>query len=238
MYKMKMICIHHAGGSAYSYSNFKRNLSEYFDVMTIELPGRGTLINEKLTTDCSEAMDRLIDQLKSCVKPHEEYILFGHSMGAWLAYELCCELEKSKEYYPSQLILSGNNPPYSKHEPFDPDKYSDDEFIKIICGLGGIPEQLLKNESLLKFYIGVLRADYKLLYYLPNYIEKKAVNCGLTVLKANDDSVLNNTVKEWEDIAASGIEILEFEGNHFSLYDKNMNEELKQFLCSHKLERV
>lgn len=233
---MKMICIHHAGGSAYSYSNFKRNLSDYFDVMTIELPGRGTLVNEKLTTDCSKAIDGLLNQLKNCVEPYEEYILFGHSMGAWLAYGLCCELDESKEFYPSHLILSGNNPPYLKHEPFDPDNYSDDEFIKIICGLGGIPDQLLKNEILLNFYIGVLRADYKLMYYFTSYIEKKELKCGISVLRAYNDSVVNDIVNEWKEVAPVGIEIFEFEGNHFSLYDKNMNESLKQFLCTHKFE--
>ena len=230
--KLKMICIHHAGGSIYSYANLKKNLSGIVEVIAIELPGHGKRINEAMTTNCYESIISLCHKLKESVEPYEQYILFGHSMGAWLAYGVIQELENEKCYYPCKLILSGNTPPFSELRVFDPDKYSDEEFINRVSEFGGIPEEILKSKSYMEYYIEVLRSDYKLVYELPRYLQKKNINCKFDVICGNNDLIVNDSVIEWGQIACQEYNLFRYKRDHFSILDKVMNRELKEYFKS------
>src|SRR5690606_29795446 len=83
---MQLFCLAHAGASAMPYARWRKRLPRWLEVCPLELPGRGAREGEPL---CKELPALLADLkrawLRECSGP---YLLWGHSLGAMLAFEL------------------------------------------------------------------------------------------------------------------------------------------------------
>ena len=113
MTKIKLFCLPHAGGSAFNYSKWKKYFNPFIEVIPIELAGRGYRMEESLYHSIEEAVN---DVYKIIVKHlnNSPYILYGHSMGSLIAYELARKIQNSNNVLPEFLVLSGRNHPNSK----------------------------------------------------------------------------------------------------------------------------
>src|SRR5687767_15700848 len=83
---IRLVCLPHAGGSASFYFPVSRSLSPEVDVLAVQYPGRQDRRHEPMVADIP-ALSRLVaDELAGWLdKP---LALFGHSMGASLAFEV------------------------------------------------------------------------------------------------------------------------------------------------------
>lgn len=115
------------------------------------------------------------------------WAIFGHSMGACVAFEVCLELQRrrrsrldlnpaaSPPTLPSLLIASGSRPP-SWRQASHPSAIqraaaqtvpsyllSDDEFLAHLAALGGTPAEVLQNRELMEYCLPFLRADFELI---------------------------------------------------------------------------
>src|SRR5262245_5024504 len=84
--RLRLWCLPHAGGSASMFRDWPGGLPGAVEVGASQLPGREDRIAEPAVDDAAE----LADQLWQHVGPHLDrpYALFGHSMGALIAFEL------------------------------------------------------------------------------------------------------------------------------------------------------
>ena len=134
---------------------------------------------------------------------------------------------------PEQMYQNGNNP-FEKGDciiQIEGTRYYE-EFINRVSEFGGIPEEILKSKSYMEYYIEVLRSDYKLVYELPRYLQKKNINCKFDVICGNNDLIVNDSVIEWGQIACQEYNLFRYKGDHFSILDKVMNRELKEYFKS------
>ena len=108
---MKLICFPHAGGFAF-YFNFLRQIKTLHkgDLYLYEYPGRGYQGKEpnaeSLMAIAQTAAARIADFVGD-----EPFCIFGHSMGAFVAYETEVLLEADYGKQAARLILSGQHPP-------------------------------------------------------------------------------------------------------------------------------
>src|SRR6266516_5946572 len=80
-----------AGGSAASFRGWAGRLPAGHVFVGVELPGRGRRAREPCSDSYEELLSGIMDELESFTQ--RRLVLFGHSMGAELAYELTLALE-------------------------------------------------------------------------------------------------------------------------------------------------
>jgi external thioesterase TEII len=156
--KPQLFLLHFAGGSCYSFQYLYPLLSD-FQLIPLELPGRGRRFNESLLRDFNNAAKDIYYQVRSKIAS-SNFIIYGHSMGAYLALKVCSLLELDHTP-PRCIVVSGNPGPGIE---FNKQRHlmERSEFIKELKELGGFPSELLGNKEVFDFFEPVLRADFEL----------------------------------------------------------------------------
>ena len=113
-----LFCLPYAGGSAMRiYGAWRSALRGQVDVVPVELPGRGARITEPLRTEVTAlAEDALGAVLPRLDRP---YALFGHSLGALVAFELARRLQHLYRRPAAHLFVSGHGAPQLERVPDD-----------------------------------------------------------------------------------------------------------------------
>src|SRR5580693_3664644 len=101
----RLICFPHAGGSASYYFPVSAALSPNIEVLAVQYPGRQDRRNEKNLEDIGELADRAFEAVVPWSKG--PVALFGHSMGAIVAFEVARRLERNAGISLLALIVSG-----------------------------------------------------------------------------------------------------------------------------------
>jgi medium-chain acyl-[acyl-carrier-protein] hydrolase len=87
--------------------------------------------------------------------------LFGHSLGARVAFAFAERLRSGGHRTPQLLAVSGCLPP-DRRPARDVCDISNDEFLAYLEELGGTPPEALENPELMSIVRKALRADFLL----------------------------------------------------------------------------
>ena len=194
----------------------------------IQLPGRENRISEPMYASVDEIMPDLLEAVGEIVK--EKFILFGHSMGAKIAYELEKRLEQSG-IYARHLIVSGSRPPHIP-EPNPICNLPKREFIRELTRFAGTPKEILGNEEMMNFFIPLLRADFEM---DEKYLRKNKVKleCSINAFCGENDTEATETdMQEWGEYTSDfALEV--FAGDHFFIKSnaktvQSLNEIIKR----------
>jgi len=158
--KPLMVCLPFAGGGASIFLGWKQALSKYVEVSPIYLPGREVRSNELPIANMATLIDQLVSYWENCEFSPD--VIFGHSMGAALGYELCVALQSKGLQVPKLLILSGHASPHSRIlNSFH--LLEDSSFIKSINSLGGLDPEITDSPELMAYLLPIFRADFTLI---------------------------------------------------------------------------
>lgn len=220
MKKKKVFFIPYAGASALSYFAWKSEFGEEFEPCLLELAGRGKRRDDAFYQNVSEAAEDIASLIEEQVKEGEVYYVFGHSMGALLAFEAYYKLKEKKAVLPAHVFFSGKDAPHIKFLKDKIYRYDDEKFLKIVSLYGGLPEELYKNEELKHIFMPIIRADFQLLCDFEYEEKMEKMDCDITVLYSrNDFSIQKSTISQWNLHTKGKAEFYEFEGNHFYIKD-------------------
>lgn len=213
---VKVFCFHHAGGSSISFRDFVK--IDNVNFIPVELPGRGTRIME----ECARNIYSLVDELtKDIIKGigDSKFILYGHSMGALIAFLVEYNLENKCNKKAEKIIVSGRQAP----------NYPDLSTFKVAMGkealitelkrLGGTPKEVLDNKELMEVIIPIITSDYGMIEtYRYN---GEVINASIEAYSgSNDDEANVYIMKRWSEVTKNEFVIKEVEGDHFFVYDK------------------
>jgi medium-chain acyl-[acyl-carrier-protein] hydrolase len=212
---VRLFCIPFAGGSASFYDGWLASAPPWLQVCPIELPGRGWLSSEPLPISLS----KLAHEISSALYRYTDvpYAIFGHSMGALLAYEVASHLESSGRLQLRRLFVSGSRAPFVSHKEPRVSDLPDAEFWEHIRDLQGTPEEILAQPDLIELLLPVLRSDFALCeqYRLQHAYFLQA---PVTALSGEQDKrTLIKDVQMWGRLTTGGFRCLEFSGGHFFL---------------------
>lgn len=211
----RLFCFPYAGGGASIFRKWKNYLPESIGAYALQAPGRETRFSEPPISD----MDALVDQAVAAIKPFTDkpFALFGHSLGATIAFESARKLQELG-LNPQLVFISGRQCPGapSKRNPIGhlPEK----EFLKGLEGYNGTPKEVLANKDLIELLLPMIRADFLLSENYQYRSEQGTLKCRLIAIGSKQDLWLDPIYLEgWSRFTTGGFESQWFEGDHFYL---------------------
>ncbi|MGW0395932.1 thioesterase II family protein [Streptomyces sp. NPDC003042] len=210
-----LVVLPHAGGNASFYFPLSRDLAPHAEVLTVQYPGR----QERLDEPAADSVAALVDGVRRALEPWRErpLVLFGHSMGAVLAFELARRLERAGEG-PRGLVLSGRRSPLT-HREENVHTRGDDALIAQVSALSGTDEGLLANPDFRELILPSLRGDYKAVETY-RYEPGPLLATPLSVLIGESDPRVNRAeATGWRDLTEAPFTFRAFPGGHFYLTD-------------------
>ncbi len=210
--RLRLICLPPAGGGASRYRDWPAHLPDDVEVVSVQLPGRENRFNEQPIESMEQLVDPLLDELASYVT--RPFALFGHSMGALIAFELARGLRPGGAA-PVHLFASGCQAPHLPSRSPDWHTLPDPEFIAKIESLGGIPPELLAESQFLDLMLPTLRSDCTL---AETYVcrPEPPLSCPVSAFGGLlDEEVFPEDVHAWAQHTTGPFQAHLLPGDHF-----------------------
>ncbi len=213
---LDLFCLPYAGGAASVFRGWGRGLPSHIQVIAVELPGRGARRQEPPIREFSV----LVTLLAAGLLPHVQrpYALFGHSMGALLAFELCRIIRHGQVAPPVHLFVSGHEAPRFPEKRRS--HLADDALIEEIRHLKGTPREVLENRELMSLLMPTLRADFAV---CESYVfrDEAPLAYPVTAFGGTDDPWASTEQFEaWRGCTRSSFSLRMFPGDHFFLHSR------------------
>lgn len=207
-----LYCLPCAGASATMYLRWRRVLPAWVNVMPVELPGRGMRLGEPFVEDFQTLVSQLCNEIAH--GKSNRWAIFGHSMGALLAYGVTSRLQSMRASMPTILFASGSPAPSLR----DPDRFPDtDDDAALIADLrkqGGTPQEVFDSPELLRLTLDALRADYRICESF-DYRRNAPLTVSIQVFAGRHDDIAPNRIEAWWDEAGDSFALHWFDGGHF-----------------------
>nr|WP_246421902.1 alpha/beta fold hydrolase [Nocardiopsis mwathae] len=208
-----MVCFPHAGGSATFYHPVSQAMSPAVDVLAIQYPGRQDRRSEPCVDDIAKLADLVVGELRPWAD--RPLAMFGHSMGASLAFEVARRLE-ADGVTATALFVSGRRAPTA----FRDERVhlaDDDRIIAELKRMSGTDAAVLGDEEILRMILPAVRADYRAAETY-RYTPGPDVSCPIIAMTGDDDpQVTLDEARKWADHTSGGFDLQVYSGGHFFL---------------------
>ncbi|KWD10430.1 hypothetical protein WM34_16850 [Burkholderia ubonensis] len=227
-----------AGGSDASYADIARELGDAFAFTTLSLPGRGTTQHIPFYDDWPSLVDDLATEIAR-LDDGAPLFLFGHSLGALLAYEVARELEQRGGAQPAGVFLSGHPAP-SRERATDAWRQQthalpDADFVEAVRRWGFFPDAVLDDADVARYVLPPLRADLRLAEtYRHAHGSELRAPCAIYG-GAADPSTTVDDLRAWRVHVSPhhACPVESFDGNHFYFLDPSSRAALCASVAGH-----
>jgi len=210
-----LFCLPGAGGTANSFYQWTKISSPEIRIVPVEYAGHGRR-KDSYYTNISDALKDIYTFIdKEC--GFENYSIFGHSMGASIAYNLVRYIKENNKPLPHNLFLAGAVPPDIR---FKKKLYTlpDERLIKKVKRKYNISAMVLADKEMVGVIMNNIRADEKMMQTY-RYISGETINIdGVYILVGRRDLINCLTYKMWRKYTVTSPINKFFHGNHFFLH--------------------
>lgn len=215
---VQLICLPFAGAGASFFWPW-RSLDPRVTVRALQLPGREKRIDDEPFEDVEGAADALVAELIADPGLDEGPVaLFGHSLGAVLAYELARRLRASGVAV-ARLFVSGSPGPWSPRAR-RATGLDDEQFLAEVETLAGYRHAAFDDPDMRGMLLPVLRADVEM---HENYraTSTEPLSVPITALRGErDEMVSREQAEQWAGVTRGPFAYRELPGGHMYLVDE------------------
>lgn len=211
-----LFCLPHAGAAASVYRAWPEHLDARVQVHGVQLPGRENRFAETPHVDPVAVADAI------SAAADRPYALFGHSMGARLAFEVTRHLRAAGAPLPLVLLVSASFPPHL-HEsgPLAGISYADDAtMLAQLVDSGALPAEVAVDPDLRELFAPMIRGDFR---WLDTYEfrPQPPLPVPIVALAATDDPLLPAEIMDgWRQHTGADFALHTFAGGHFYLHER------------------
>ncbi|MGW2462284.1 thioesterase II family protein [Streptomyces sp. NPDC001761] len=215
--QIPLLCLPHAGAGASFFWRWRKLMPAGLRLCPLQLPGREERIEEEPWTDVHTAVEGLLPDALNAARDAPAVAVFGHSLGAVLAYELARALAGAGVTV-AELFVSGSPAP-SAGRSQRATGIPDDEFIDRVEEFAGDSHPALRMPELRELLLPVLRSDVAMHEdYRPRSGE--ALPAPITCLRGDSDQLVTQSdALAWSLATEVGFRYYEFPGGHMYLTD-------------------
>jgi surfactin synthase thioesterase subunit len=212
---VRLICFPYAGGGLAPFRAWR--LGPRVEIVGVVLPGR----EDRFAEPPFERMTAVLDWLDDRLAGHLDgpFALFGHSMGARIAYGYAHRLRERGGPAPERLFVSGSPGPCLPvkvggwNEP-------DSGLVRWLRLMDGTPAEILANRPVLEALLPTLRADLTVVATWP-YERRPALDVPIHAFAGADDGYAGpERMAHWEVETAAGFRLSTLPGGHFFLTER------------------
>lgn len=213
---LRLFCLPYAGGGSGVFRPWLHQLPAGVELRAAELPGREARIGMPPYRDLRQAVRDLARAGAPLLD--RPYALFGHSMGALLAFELARLLRSAGLALPRVLLLSGRPAAHlpERHPPLH--RLPDQKLLAALKRFNCRRLDVLACPELLALCLPMLRADFAL---CETYRHRPAapLECPTLVLGGLADPLVSQSdLFAWREQTCGPFALKMFPGDHFFLH--------------------
>ncbi|MEO7261117.1 MAG: alpha/beta fold hydrolase [Jatrophihabitantaceae bacterium] len=217
---LPLFCLPHAGGGASAYRAWLGRVPGV-DVLPVQLPGREARLREAPY----EQMGPLAAELASVIADgagSRPYAVYGHSLGALVAFETLREIRRRGGEQPVQLFVSGCVAPHCAVEDGPPVVgMSEPQLVQMLRQLGGTPDWLLADPEVLRMILPAVRADFSVKETY-SYQDEAPMDVPVTVLSSTaDPRAPHEWQQKWREQTRAGCTVHTLLGGHFAVFERS-----------------
>ena len=223
-HRIDLFAFPYAGAGTGAFHTWHQHLPPWIRIHLVQLAGRE---NRFLEAPASRAID-IVEPISEAIRSiaHSPYVIFGHSMGAILAFEVARQLRRISSTLPAALIVSGRCAPQLR--PNVPLVSHLDE-IRLVYRtaelFGGVPQEVLENQELIELMARVLKADMCIVEDY-QYAVESPLECPIAVYGGDRDPWVSEAeLDAWREQTQAGFVREQFPGDHF--YFREEGNELR-----------
>ena len=214
--KVRLFCFPYAGGSSAIFYGWNNYISPAVEMCSVQLPGR----EGRLTMPPYTSMRPLVQAVGNAILPFldKPYVLFGHSLGGLIAFELARYLYDLGVPRPLSLLVSAAEAPHVSGAPDRLHTLPDDELIGQLSLLQGTPQEILQHPEVMQLLLPTIRADLQV-FETYTYRAGPPLPCPITVFGGLDDKRVERPgLENWHHHTARVCSLTMLPGDHFFIH--------------------
>ncbi|MCX4680622.1 alpha/beta fold hydrolase [Streptomyces sp. NBC_01433] len=182
---VRLFCLPYAGASARMYEPWARQLAPSVVVTPVELPGRGSRGHERPAAGAEALLRDLTGFVtRLCDRP---FALFGHGLGALLAYEIAARLEWRHDRVAERLYVSGQGAPRPGAGTQELSRLPHEPFLDRVRELYGSARRTFADPEAIGRVLPLMRADFAIAEAYRARTED-VLHCPVTALGGRGDA--------------------------------------------------
>jgi medium-chain acyl-[acyl-carrier-protein] hydrolase len=214
--RLRLFCFPYAGRGASVYRAWEPKIPPEIELCAVQLPGR----EGRLAEPRPASMEVLAGMTAQALEPYLDlpFAVFGHSLGAAVAFEVARNLHQRQGVTPRHVFVSGRSGPHQRPRADDLHALPDGELIRRVQRLQGIPGEVLAHTDVMAALMPLLRDDLRL---AETYRASPGptLRCPLTAFGGLQDPLATEAgLDSWRDTTLGPFTIRLFPGGHFYLH--------------------
>lgn len=219
-----LICFPGAGAGASTFRPWVNRLPAFTAVLACQLPGRENRIDEPAVCNLADAADEVVAEYLAIRPAARPFILFGHSMGGALAFEVAQRLAAAGRRA-SALLLSASAPPFTARADT---AINDDALRALLIGYDPENRRITGNHELYAALAPILGSDIAMLrrHEIAPATPRLDVNAHL--ISGDVDTIVPaGSVARWAEFFGGPVTQHEVIGGHFFPFRESQDHVLE-----------
>lgn len=209
---VRLVCFPYSGGAAATYRAWAAALPADFQLLAVQYPGHADRITAAPAGSIAEMGSSVAEELAR-LDP-ARCALFGHSLGAVVAYETAKALQ-GKGTPADCLFVSGAAAP-SQAGGGTTHRVSDGELWSALKDLGGIEADVAENAELRELLLPVLRSDITLHETYRPAPHTEPLHCQVRCYYNTEDPLVDSArLVAWAAVGTGRFGLRAWPGGHF-----------------------
>jgi len=217
---LPLFCLPHAGGGASAYRGWLGKVPGV-NLLPVQPPGREARLRDAPHQEMASLVGELAGVLTE-VAGNRPFAVYGHSLGALVAFETLRELRRQGGDQPVRLFVSGCVAPHRVYDDGPPVAgMSQPEVVQMLRQLGGTPDWLLADPEVLRMILPAVRADFSVKESY-SYVAEPALDVPVTVLASTADARAPYELQQsWRELTSADFELHTLTGGHFAVFERS-----------------
>ncbi|MYY03554.1 MULTISPECIES: alpha/beta fold hydrolase [unclassified Streptomyces] len=212
-HRLSLLVLPHAGGNAHAYGGWREHLPADVRLLIGQYPGRGARYCEELPLSVDDLAQPVVDSLPADTG---ELVVFGHSMGSLVAFEVTRALRAAGRT-PRGLIASACRAPVLPNQcPVHPERLDDDQLVAAIKERGGTDDGILDDPELREIVLPSIRADFAIDDAYRCTAPDARLDCPVAVFGGDADPIVPaEMLGGWSQVTGDEVVPQVLPGDHF-----------------------